>query len=150
MVKFSPAYGMFIRKIINDFFIYKSSNTIIQLFRYTFVGGIAFLADFGSLYTLTEFFHIYYLVSATIAFLIGVLTKYVFSIAWVFNRRTIQSPWIEFFIFGIIGVSGLVWNILFIWFFTEKVHFHYLASKIISSLLVFCWVFFARKFTLFN
>lgn len=141
---------LFIRKMFNDVFIYKSSNTLIQLFRYTFAGGIAFIADIGSLYALTEFLHMYYLVSAAIAYLIGVSTKYAFCIVWVFNRRTIQSRWVEFFIFGIIGVMGFGMNILFMWFFTEKAHLHYLASKIISAAAVFGWNFFTRKYTLFN
>jgi putative flippase GtrA len=150
MAPSSTASALFIRKTINDFFILKSNNTLIQLVRYTLVGGIAFAADFGSLYTLTEFLHVYYLVSAAIAYSIGVGVKYAFSIVWVFNRRTIQSPWIEFFIFGMIGVTGLGLSLLFMWFFTEKTHLHYLASKIIAAILVFCWNFFVRKFTLFN
>jgi putative flippase GtrA len=150
MAQPSTASGLLIRKTINDFFIFKSNNTFIQLVRYTLVGGIAFVADFGSLYILTEFSHIYYLVSAAIAFSIGVTTKYAFSIVWVFNRRSIQSRWIEFIVFVIIGVTGLGLNLLFMWFFTEKTHLHYLASKIISAISVFCWNFFARKFTLFN
>ena len=76
--------------------------------------------------------------------------KYAFSIVWVFNKRTIQSRWIEFFIFGMIGVTGLGLSLLFMWFFTEKTHLHYLASKIIAAIFVFCWNFFVRKFTLFN
>ena len=31
-------------------FITKSNNTFIQFFRYIFVGGVAFLADGGSLF----------------------------------------------------------------------------------------------------
>ncbi len=150
MTPCSTASALFIRKSINDFFIIKSNNTLIQLVRYTLVGGIAFVADFGSLYALTESLHIYYLVSAAIAFTIGVTIKYAFSIVWVFNKRTIQSRWIEFFLFGIIGVTGLGLSLLFMWFFTEKTHLHYLASKIIAAILVFCWIFFVRKFTLFN
>ncbi len=146
----SRASQLFFRKMINDFFVFKSGNTLIQLFRYTLAGGIAFIVDIGFLYTLTEFLHVYYLVSAAIAFLIGVTTKYAFSIVWVFNMRTIQSRWIEFFIFGIIGVMGFGLTIFFMWFFTEKAHVHYLASKIITAILVFCWNFFTRKFVLFN
>ncbi len=150
MAPSSTASALFIRKTINDLLIFKSNNTLIQLVRYTLVGGIAFAADFGSLYAFTEFLHIYYLASAAIAFTIGVTVKYAFSIVWVFSKRTIQSRSIEFFIFGIIGVTGLGLSLLFMWFFTEKTHLHYLASKIISAILVFCWTFFARKFTLFN
>lgn len=32
----------------------KSQDTFYQLIRYGFVGGLAFIADYGSLYALTE------------------------------------------------------------------------------------------------
>jgi len=36
----------------------KTDKTLIQLFRYTFVGGLAFLVDFGMLFILTEYFNL--------------------------------------------------------------------------------------------
>jgi hypothetical protein len=50
--------------LLRRLFIDKTDSTLIQLFRYTFVGGIAFLVDFGSLYALTEYARVHYLVSA--------------------------------------------------------------------------------------
>ena len=47
-----------------DIFKGKTDNTIVQLFRYTFVGGFAFVVDFGLLYVLTEYAHFHYLLSA--------------------------------------------------------------------------------------
>lgn len=128
----------------------KTDNTFIQLFRYTFVGGLAFIVDFGSLYFFTEFLNIHYLISAAIGFLLGLTTNYMLSIVWVFNKRKLESKYLEFWIFGLVGLIGLVFNELFIWFFTEHIHFHYLISKIITTLLVYLWNFFARKFILFH
>lgn len=141
---------IFHKKLLNELLFSKTDNTLIQLFRYTFVGGFAFIIDFGSLFILTEFFHVYYLISAAIAFLLGLTTNYFLSILWVFDKRTVQSRWIEFCIFGFIGLIGLGLNELIIWFFTEKIRFHYLISKIISTIIVYCWNFFARKLTLFR
>jgi putative flippase GtrA len=128
----------------------KTNNTLIQLFRYTFVGGFAFIFDFGSLFILTEYFNIYYLVSAAIAFLLGLTINYCLSVTWVFEKRSTKSKQIEFVIFALIGIIGLVLNEFFIWFFTEMVNIHYLFSKLISTALVYLWNFFIRKFTLFR
>lgn len=136
--------------MINLFFTNKSSHTIIQLFRYACAGGIAFAADMCSLVILTECLGIYYLLSSALAFLIGMTTKYAFCIGWVFDRRALRSQWMEFMIFGLIGVTGFGLNLAFMWFFTEQVHVHYLVSKIISAGAVFFWNFFTRKFTLFS
>lgn len=128
----------------------KTDSLLIQLFRYTFVGGVAFLVDFGSLFALTEFVGVHYLTSAAIAFILGLITNYLLSIIWVFAKRTLTNRWAELFIFSLIGIVGLGFNELFIWFFTEKVHLYYLLSKIVSTFFVYLWNFFARKYILFR
>ena len=136
--------------MIDKFFKDKTDNTLIQLFRYTFVGGIAFLFDFSTLYLLTEFFQVYYLLSAAIAFLLGLTINYILSIFWVFKTRVIKSKWLEFGIFALIGIIGLGLNELIIWTFTEHVEFHYMASKIVSTVIIYLWNFFTRKYILYN
>jgi putative flippase GtrA len=128
----------------------KTNNTLIQLFRYTFVGGVAFIFDFGSLFILTEYFNVYYLISAAIAFLLGLTINYFLSIIWVFEKRSINSKYIEFIVFALIGTIGLALNEFFMWFFTEIVNTHYLFSKLISTVFVYLWNFTIRKFTLFR
>ncbi len=127
-----------------------TDNTLIQLFRYTFVGGFAFVVDFGSLYALTEFAGLHYLVSAAVAFLLGLCVNYLLSVRWVFNSRTMSNRWLEFGLFALVGVVGLGLNELIIWFFTEKVGLHYMGSKAVSAIIVYLWNFFARKRLLFS
>jgi putative flippase GtrA len=128
----------------------KTDNTFFQLIRYTFVGGLAFLVDFGTLYLLTEFIHLHYLLSAGIAFILGLLTNYLLSIRWVFTTRSVRNKKIEFLIFAIIGLAGLGLNELFLWIFTSLLGIYYLLSKILTAILVYLWNFFVRKFILFN
>lgn len=129
---------------------YQTDKTLIQLFRYILVGGMAFLVDFMSLFMLTEFFGVYYLVSAAIAFILGLLVNYAMSISWVFNKRTLDNRKFEFGIFGIIGVIGLGLNEFFIWFFTAELSIYYLISKVMVAILILFWNFFVRKITLFR
>ncbi|MBC8359163.1 MAG: GtrA family protein [Candidatus Aminicenantes bacterium] len=133
-----------------SFIFSKSHKTSIQLFKYGFVGGIAFCVDFGSLFFLTEVIKIHYLISAAIAFILGLLTNYTLSILWVFPKRAIADKRVEFLLFLIIGLVGLGLNEVIIWFFTEFIHFYYLISKLFSTVVVFFWNFFARKKILFS
>ncbi len=128
----------------------ETNNTLVQLFRYTLVGGIAFLFDFGSLYFLTDWLYVHYLVSAALAFLVGITVNYLLSIAWVFQVRTMKNVWVEISIFTMIGIVGLGVNEIIIWFFTELVEFHYLISKLFSTVSVYLWNFFTRKLLLFR
>jgi putative flippase GtrA len=127
-----------------------TDKTEIQFFRYIFVGGVAFIVDFTSLYVLTDFFGIYYLYSAAAAFILGLMVNYFMSIGWVFNRRKLNSKTVEFSVFALIGIIGLGLNEIFIWFFTAELNLFYLVSKILAAIIILFWNFFARKITLFN
>jgi len=136
--------------VIKKILIHPTDKTIIQFFRYFIVGGLAFVVDFVFLYLLTNQLKLYYLFSAAISFTLGLILNYILSKAWVFNRAVLKNRFIEFRVFALIGIGGLTINELFIWFFTEKGHIHYLFSKILIAFFVFLWNFFARKFTLFR
>jgi len=127
----------------------QTDKTKIQLFRYIFVGGAAFLVDFSSLFVLTEIFGIFYLVSAAIAFILGLFVNYFLSVNWVFNSRKLEKRRFEFGVFAIIGIVGLGLNEFLIWFFTQDIQIYYLFSKIFAAIIILFWNFFARKFTLF-
>lgn len=139
-----------ISSLIGTIFRGKTDRTLFQLIRYTFVGGLAFLVDFGTLYILTENFNLHYLVSAAIAFILGLVTNYFLSIGWVFNRHKVSDRKVEFIIFTLIGLAGLGLNELFLWIFTDLAGIFYLLSKILTAILVYLWNFFARKMILFN
>jgi len=128
------------------------ANTTIlgQLIRYTFVGGLAFVVDLGSLYVLTEFAGVHYLISSAIAFTLGLFVNYFMSIKWVFDKRSFASQKMEFLIFGVIGIFGLFLNEFIIWLFTEEFKFFYINSKIVSAVVVYFCNFFLRRYILFN
>jgi putative flippase GtrA len=136
--------------LIKRVFWGKPQSTAIQFIRYTAVGGVAFAVDFGSLFLLTDGFGIHYLTSAAVAFVLGLTVNYLLSVSWVFDLRALADRRKEFAIFAAIGLLGLGFNELFIWFFTEHIHFHYLISKACSTVLVFLWNFVARKYILFR
>jgi putative flippase GtrA len=134
------------RKLIKE----QTDKILIQFIRYFVVGGTAFIVDIGSLYILTEFFGIYYLISASISFILGLITNYLLSISWVFNKRTLDSKKLEFGVFTLIGIVGLALNGVLIWFFTEYLQIYYILSKIIAAAIILSWNFAARRFILFR
>lgn len=129
--------------------ILHSQATIFQLIRYGFVGGVAFVADYASLYIFTEWLGVQYLVSAAIAFIIGLTFNYILSNLIVFTTHRLNNRLLEFSIFAIIGVIGLGLNELIMYCACEMIGLHYMIAKLISTALVFFWNFFARKLTLF-
>lgn len=121
-----------------------------QLFRYGIVGGIAFVVDYGTLWFLTDVCHVHYLVSAGIAFVLGLLCNYFLSTRFVFGESRLQNQWAEFTAFLVIGVIGLLLNELILYVCQDIMGIHYLLGKIISTIIVFFWNFLARRFLLFK
>ena len=144
----TPNQGL--SKVVASHPLLKDDSFVGQLFRYTIVGGFAFIIDFGSLVLLTSVFHVYYLYSAAIAFMLGLSTNYSLSITWVFSTRSLSNRYAEFAIFAWTGIIGLGLNEFFMWLFTDIGHQHYVVSKIVSTFLVFSWNFLSRKFILFR
>jgi putative flippase GtrA len=140
----------YFREKIDLLFKGNADTISLQLFRYIFVGGSAFIVDFGTLFLLTGFFHFYYLFSASIAFVFGLVLNYFLSVKWIFNYRAFGNRILEFFLFSVVGLLGLGLNELFLWIFTDVYGNHYLFSKIITAIIIFLWNFFVRKLLLFN
>jgi putative flippase GtrA len=131
-------------------FVGQTDSTLLQLFRYTVVGGLAFVVDYGSLFLLREFLGIHYLWAAAIAFILGLATNYYISIRWVFDKRNVQNKQVEFFIFALLGILGLGINELVMFILTSVVGLHYLVSKLISTGVTYGWNFASRKVLLFS
>ena len=140
----------YVKSLLNVLLNKKSNNPLIQFFRYALVGGVAFVVDFGLLFILTDKIGIYYLLSATISFICGLLINYTLSIRWVFAKRRLSDTRMEFVIFGIIGIIGVGINNAIIWCGVEIAGLHYLWSKIIAGMAVLLWNFIARRQTLFK
>lgn len=130
---------------MNKLFREATDNTIIQFFRYLFVGGIAAVVNIGMLYVFTDIMHINYIISNILSFTLGLFTNYILSKKFVFQGETSISKTKEFIIYAIIGVLGLGIDTFLVWLFTDVFKVYYMLSKLISTMIVFVWNFGARK-----
>jgi putative flippase GtrA len=136
-----------LRNLITD----RTNNLFVQLFRYTFVGGVAFVVDFALLFILTDYVKWYYQWSAAVSFVAGLTVNYLLSIRWVFHAtNTRRSHLVDFLLFAMVGLIGLLLNALIIYVCTELLGVYYLLSKIVSTIIVFLWNFLGRRYLLSN
>ena len=131
--------------MINKLFKKPTDNIFIQLFRYIFVGGTAFVVDFFFLYFFSDICGIYYLISGILSFIISVLVNYIMSTKWVFNQDNIDNRVVEFNLFLLISTIGLVFTEILLWLFTDIFGLYYLISKVIAAIIVLFWNFIARR-----
>lgn len=127
-----------------------TDNCFVQLLRYIIVGGLSFIVDYGLLYAFTEYVGLYYLISATISFIAGLVTNYCISTHWIFRKPKLSNKAVEFVVYGLIGCVGLLLNNILMYVFTDAMQLHYMLSKLIAAALVLVWNFVGRKVILFN
>lgn len=123
----------------------KTRKLLIQIFKFTIVGGIATVIDFVFLYIFREFCHFPVLVSNTLSFCISVIYNYIASVKWVFDVNKDKNAKKQFIIFIIFSVLGLLLNNLIMWITVEFLSIYYLLAKIIATAVVMVFNFVTRK-----
>ena len=124
--------------------IKKYRKIINQILKFGVVGGIAFLIDYGLLYFLTEYIHIYYLISSIISFTVSLIFNYILIIKWVFDV-TKKQTYKEVIIFVILSIIGLGINQLVMYIGVDKLSIHYMLIKLLATIIVMIWNFVTRK-----
>lgn len=127
-----------------------TDNSLLQFFRYCFVGGLATVVDWGVLY-LTEALGLHYLLAAVAGFFCGLACNYILSKCLVFNGSTAKTdPTGEFLAYAAIGAAGLLFTLGLMYVMTDLLGFFFMISKVIATALVLVWNFMARKLLLYR
>lgn len=116
-----------------------------QFMRYFGAALIGFGVDFGTLVALKELLGLHYLIAATGGFLAGLIVVFILSNRYVFGESKIKSNSVAFGLFTLIGLVGLLVLNVLMWFLTDMIHFNYIVSKVVATIFVYAWNFFARR-----
>ena len=157
-MQLSVWYGSSAGKIQNS---HGHMNSIRQLtlefLRYCVVGGIAFLADFGSLVAAQELLlkdvrcGVY--IATVLGFIVGLAVNYALSLWFVFTQKKDRGKGRSvgaFLIFGVIGLIGLGWTELGMWVGIALLSWNYMIVKVLVTGLVLVWNYLGRKLLIFN
>lgn len=116
-----------------------------QFAYYLFAAGFGYIVDFGTLYVLHDFFGIHYLVAAASGFILGLIVVYILSNLFVFGDSKIKSKSLEIGLFAFVGIVGLGILSLLMYLLTDIAGINYLIAKILATVVVYMWNFFARR-----
>ena len=117
-----------------------------QFLKFSVVGVIAFVIDFGVMVVLTELADLPPVVSAGVSYCVSTVFNYVASMRYVFAHREGLSRMHEFIIFVTLSVIGLGLNEAIMWLGGRLVGDEwYMLTKVVATALVMFWNFFSRK-----
>lgn len=122
---------------------------VIEFLSYFLCSVVALGVD-TALYWLALRVGIVYRGAAVVGFIGGVATAYALSVQWVFRRRTVADPKLEFLIFLGIGLAGLGLTEILLWIEIDAFHLGPMMAKLFAAVGVFLFNFTARKFMLFS
>ncbi|MCQ2469173.1 MAG: GtrA family protein [Ruminococcus sp.] len=139
-------------------FVGDTENTLIQFFRYLFVGGFATVVDWGVSFLLFRFAFGEKMemawVANSLSFVAGLIVNYLISTFWIFKNSNVKNKFVEFISFAAIGAVGLLLTIgitkgFEVWL-GDKTDWFQMIAKVISTGVAFFWNFFARKILLYS
>ena len=122
---------------------------IKQFLKFCVVGVIGTAIDFGLLYLLVEFGHVYYLLAATISFIAAVINNYLLNKIWTFQDKN-RNFFKQFVQFLIVSLVGLGLNLLLLYLLVQYAHLWYILAKVLATGVVLIWNFIANKFWTFK
>ena len=122
-------------------------NLMVQFLRYTLVGGLAFIIDFGLL-SAVLYLDGHYLLATLIGFVGGLITNYLLCVLWVW-RGTQAKTARDILVFSLIGVGGLLLTALLMWMSVGLLTLDPQISKLFIAALVLVWNFGLRRLFVF-
>ena len=121
------------------------NKLVNKIIKFSIVGGIATIIDFAFLYIFKEFLNINIIIANTLSFIISVTYNYIASITWVFDVNKNKNKNIQFILFILFSVVGLIINNIILYILTDKLNIYYLISKVIATIIVMIFNFVTRK-----
>lgn len=125
------------------------NENLRQLIVYLIIGGASALSDLAILTFLVEFFKIFYLVAATISFVIVATAGFYLHKNYTFRHQG-KGNKLRYLVFLLVAGSGLLWSLLFLYLFVSIFKLHYLFAAIIVKFIVLVWNFLMNRFVTFR
>jgi len=108
------------------------------LIKYAIVGASGVAVNMGVLYSLTEYFGLYYMVSAVIASELSIISNFIINNKWTFSQTdTKHSAGKRLLIYNAISIIGTVILLGIMYILTEWMSLYYVYSQWIGVVVVF-------------
>ena len=116
-----------------------------EFVKFAFVGVINTLINMGVLYILVNYFSVYYMVAAILAFLVAVTNSFIMNTLWTFKSDIADKTHSKLSKFFLISTIAALFNLLFLYIFTEFLGIWYMLSQLFAIVLTLLINFIGNK-----
>ena len=120
-------------------------KVVDQFLKFSVVGFLGTIINIGFLYIFTEFFNLFYLISATFSFIISVFNNYFLNKVWTFKDGLKNGLLVKGTKFFFVSFVALIVNLFFLYLFTNVLGVYYLLSQVFAILFSLFINFFGNK-----
>ena len=121
-----------------------------RVVRYLFSGGSAVAVDLIILYVLKHYFHLWYLPSAVIAFIVAIYVSFMMQKFFTFNDYKKEGTGKQMLYYLTLQITNLCLNTLFMYIGVDFLHVQYLVSQMIISGVMAISNFFIYRHLVFS
>jgi len=122
----------------------------VQIVKYLFAGGAVTALNLSLLYSFTEFFHIYYLISAVMSFCIAFVCSYLVQKFWTFRDHSLEGAHVQIIKYLILQIVNVTLNTTFLFLLVEYAHIWYIFSQMMISVVLAVATFIIARLYIFN
>lgn len=121
-----------------------------RILKFLISGGSAAVVDLGLLYVLTDTYHVWYLLSAVLAFLVAFGVSFSLQKFWTFDNHDLDIIHKQLMLYLVLALIGLGLNTLSVYGLVDHAGLHYLVAQIITSAFIAVMNFFVYKHLIFK
>jgi len=122
-----------------------SKPYIKQFIKFGIVGAIGTLVNIFVLYTFTEIYNIYYIISEVFAFILAGLNNYILNKIWTFKEKIEEDTINKYVKFITISILALTVNISILYILVEFFYIWYIFAEVGAIFGAFFFNFFGNK-----
>ncbi len=127
----------------------RSHSTMSRFFRFLVSGTIAATTTLLLLYIFTEWFHLWYVASATVAYGISVGVSFLLQKYWTFSDAVALVPH-QFKIFVFMNIFNASVNALGVYFLVEWLQVWYMTAEFLVAGVLALWTFVFMRIVIFK
>lgn len=123
----------------------RSLSAAARVMRFIISGGTAAVVNLALLYTFTDIFGIWYLLSSAVSFMFAFFVSFVLQKYWAFQNDVREKIGRQLPMHLSVALANMVLNLGFLYFFVEVGGIHYILAAIISNIIIAFESYFAFR-----
>ncbi len=113
-----------------------NDKKIKRVTKFCLSGGVGVSAYYVTLYSLTEFAHVWYIVSAIVAYIINQVANFVLQKLWTFENKDTTKVHIQAVKYVAMGLSFLLLNTGALYVLVEWMNIQLYAAQVLLTILL--------------